>query len=822
MEQQFGGQAMLRPGVSGGRWASFLIGATALLVIGLQPILFGALIAEGPFALPDLTLGLTLEILMIALSAALGGLWRSRVRMKAALLLIIIALMDLLSAQAALPEVYLLSRTLAGLAEGGLLAIATELVIRSARPQRTGGHFSILQILLQCVLAAGFAFLLIPFGGTDAAFALLGAISIGSIFLVGQLPRDFGREDFDAPADQAPTPGAARGLPLMALGHIFFFFLFIGASWGFLEPLGVQSRVAPGDIRLVASLGLGLQLAGAVVATWMAERICLAMTMASLGGLVVCGLLFLRSDWTAFAAAVLLASFLLRFVIPFHIGFAVMADPTRRTARLVPPVQLAGAALGPVAASLFTSGRDAGTVPLFGIGCVVLSLSLLGFCRQALSDAGRFSRAKAAPDARWRNWSGSVQANPQALARPETIEELAETIRNAPQPVRIAGTGHSFTPLVQCEGTIIDMRAFSGFVSHDPDRMQATFGAATELSLLTPALRRVGQGLLNMGDIDKQSFAGALGTATHGTGLSLGAFHTQVQRLSLVDGRGRLRIIDRDADPDLLHATGVTLGLFGALTEVTVQTMPSYRLRRRRWIVPLDEILTDMAGFLSGHRSAEFFFVPYSGHVMLCTADLTTEPTSERPTEDDEAALAILKRMRSTLAWAPWLRRKLIGTALKGIPAEDYVQEWQNVYASERVTRFNEMEYHLPFEAGAAAFSELVTLCESRFPEIYFPFEVRAVAADPFWLSPFYQRPTCSIAIHHDAAEDPTAFMREAEVIFRRYDGRPHWGKMHNLTHRELSQLYPRFADAMEVRREFDPNNRFVTPYMASLFGIET
>lgn len=420
---------------------------------------------------------------------------------------------------------------------------------------------------------------------------------------------------------------------------------------------------------------------------------------------------------------------------------------------------------------------------------------------------------------RWSNWSGAVTAAPQAILQPRTVDELATAIRTAPGPVRIAGAGHSFTPLVHSAGTILQLDAFSGLIGHDRDKIRATVGAATRLGDLTRILAAIDQGLPNMGDIDKQALAGALGTATHGSGPTLGAYHTQVQSLRLVDGRGEERLIDRDADPDLLHATGVTLGAFGALTEVTLNNIASYRLRRRRWIVPIGDILSGFDAFMTGHRSAEFYFIPFSGHAMLLTCDLSDAAETARPPEDDEDGLATLKMLRTLLTWFPWLRRKLIGSALGKIPAEDYVQAWQNVYTSDRRTRFNEMEYHLPFEAGAAALREIIALTEGRFPQVYFPMEVRSVAPDDFWLSPFYRRHTCSIAIHHDASEDPTAFMAAAEAIFRRYDGRPHWGKMHNLAAADFAGLYPRFRDAMAVRREMDPDNRFVSPYLSRILG---
>jgi FAD/FMN-containing dehydrogenase len=176
--------------------------------------------------------------------------------------------------------------------------------------------------------------------------------------------------------------------------------------------------------------------------------------------------------------------------------------------------------------------------------------------------------------------------------------------------------------------------------------------------------------------------------------------------------------------------------------------------------------------------------------------------------------------LRNWLKRWPWLRRRLIGSAFAKIPSEDYVADWLNVYASERNVKFNEMEYHLPIEEGAKALREIIALAENKFPEVYFPVEVRVVAPDDIWLSPFYQRPTASIAIHHDALEDPLPYFAAAEPIFRKYGGRPHWGKMHNLKAADLAAIYPRWKDAMDWRREMDPDNRFVTPYMAQLLGV--
>ncbi|TIV91666.1 MAG: oxidoreductase, partial [Mesorhizobium sp.] len=258
-----------------------------------------------------------------------------------------------------------------------------------------------------------------------------------------------------------------------------------------------------------------------------------------------------------------------------------------------------------------------------------------------------------------------------------------------------------------------------------------------------------------MGDIDRQAIGGALGTATHGSGPALGAYHTQLETVQFVDGQGKLREYDRARDQDMIRATGVALGAFGVLTEVTMNNIATYRLRRRKWVLPIGDMLRDFETMMAAHRSAEFYYIPFSGYAQFIASDLSDAQPTPRPTEDDEAGLATLRKLRTALRRLPSLRRALIKGAVKKVPAEDYVQDWLNVYVSDRRTRFNEMEYHLPYEEGPKALAEIIALTEKHFPEVYFPMEVRSVAPDEFWLSPFHKRLTCSIAIHHDAASDP-------------------------------------------------------------------
>ena len=122
----------------------------------------------------------------------------------------------------------------------------------------------------------------------------------------------------------------------------------------------------------------------------------------------------------------------------------------------------------------------------------------------------------------WYNWSGALSCTPAGRFRPASEGELMNFLASTSGPVRPVGSGHSFAPLVPTDGHIIVIDQLAGLIRHDAEAMQATFGAGTRLSDLGAPLEALGQAMFNMPDIDRQTFAGAVATATHGTGLSLG------------------------------------------------------------------------------------------------------------------------------------------------------------------------------------------------------------------------------------------------------------------------------------------------------------
>lgn len=427
--------------------------------------------------------------------------------------------------------------------------------------------------------------------------------------------------------------------------------------------------------------------------------------------------------------------------------------------------------------------------------------------------------AAGAPKVAWQNWSGSSRAQAMSLQTPADVAEVQQLLRASPGPVRCVGAGHSFTPLVPTEGTILSLDRLAGLTAHDMTAMTATFQAGTRLAQLSRELDKRGVGLRNLPDIDAQSYAGAISTATHGTGAELPALHADVQTLQLVTAKGDLVECSKTRQPDLFSAAKVSLGSLGVITQATSTVLPAYNLQRRVWLKPVEELLEAAPELAKKHRNFEFYYLPFTGYAAAITHDLYTGSDVLHPEAADEDMLRDLRRLRDWMGRFPdlrrWVAQKFIDPAQTEL-AQD--RSWK-LLSTQRPTKFNESECHVPRELGIACVREVIRTLERR-NDVFFPMEFRFIKGDDAWLSPFYQRDSCSIAVHAAAGEPYDYLVSDIAPVFRKFNGRPHWGKLHGHTAADFPGLYPRWKDFLAVRAQLDPNGRFLNAHLRSLFGL--
>lgn len=420
----------------------------------------------------------------------------------------------------------------------------------------------------------------------------------------------------------------------------------------------------------------------------------------------------------------------------------------------------------------------------------------------------------------WRNWSGNQHSYPAERAAPANEIELAALLASAPAPIRAVGAGHSFTALVPTDGTLLTLDRMTGLVGHDAAALTAEVRAGTRLGELGASLAAIGQEMPNLPDINKQTLAGAIATATHGTGHGLTAIHGKLLDLTLLTAQGVPLTLSRDQQPELFDAARVNLGAFGIVTRMTLQNVPLTRVKKTVTMVDADRLMADWPRLRTAHRNAEFYLIPFTGRGILITHDVTTDPVKPRGEDHDDEGVMQLRQARDLLGWSPWLRRKVLSGAVADAPPDIAVDAGWKLLSNERGVPFNEMEYHLPLDAQIDALREVMTAIETRRPDVFFPIEARIIAPDDAMLSPFYQRESGSIAVHAWFKDDYSFLFELIEPILRKHGGRPHWGKLNSLGAADFRKLYPRFDDAAKLRAELDPQGRLLNPYLRKVFGV--
>ncbi|MCD2172798.1 MFS transporter [Rhizobium sp. C4] len=355
-------------------WSALWVGSVGLLVLGLQPILLGVLLTEGRVNFDQLALAATVEILAIGIGSVLSAflLGSGAVRIKAAVFLVLTAIFNHATVAIDGATAVIVSRGLAGLAEGGLVAFAVELIARARHPGRIGGYFVSLQTLGQAGLAALMALWFVSRWGSVGGFDALAIVSLASLAVVFLLPESYG--PLPKPADQSSS-GLWRPAPLTALLAIFCFYMFLGSLWAFLEPLGGEAGIAADVVGLMVSVSLFAQILGATTSTAIEARLPFRPVLA-IASLLACAIaltISLHPQAVIFWCLAMAIGFIWLFVVPFQIRIAVDADASRGAALVVPAAQLFGAALGPAGASAFVETGSSVGVAYFAAASAVAS-----------------------------------------------------------------------------------------------------------------------------------------------------------------------------------------------------------------------------------------------------------------------------------------------------------------------------------------------------------------------------------------------------------------------------------------------------------------
>ena len=482
---------------------------------------------------------------------------------------------------------------------------------------------------------------------------------------------------------------------------------------------------------------------------------------------------------------------------------------------------------------------------------------------------------------KWRNWAGNELARPRRMATPRSAGEVADQVRRAAVDgltVRMAGTGHSFTPAAVTDGVLLHPGGLAGIRSVDAAAGLATAEAGCPLRVLNAELLARGLSLANMGDIQVQTVAGAIQTGTHGTGRDVGGMAAQVAGLELVLADGTIVTCGvspggtprspgtprtpmaqgpparhplgptkpagpagagsaapagpapaspapaGSPPPGLFDAARVGLGALGILTAVTFRVVPSFLLEAREEPMRWSEVTARLDELTSENEHFEFFWFPHTEGCLTKRNNRSAGPA--RPLSrmryllDDEFLSNTVFGVTSRLGHlVPAVIKPVNAVAGKALGSRTYVDAAYRVFTSPRRVRFKEQEYAIPRESLGDVLTEVRALFARRDWRISFPIEVRVTPGDDPWLSTAYRRDSAYIAIHVFHASPHLEYFRDVESVMIGAGGRPHWGKMHTRSAEYLRQAYPKHGDFVALRDELDPERRFGNAYLAQVLG---
>ncbi|MEQ8839599.1 MAG: D-arabinono-1,4-lactone oxidase [Acidimicrobiales bacterium] len=427
----------------------------------------------------------------------------------------------------------------------------------------------------------------------------------------------------------------------------------------------------------------------------------------------------------------------------------------------------------------------------------------------------------------FRNWAGNQVCLPTERAMPRSSDEVAAIVaRAAADGVRVkaVGAGHSFTAAAMTDGVLMSLDHVADVISVDTERRRVTVGAGMRLADLNVVLDKAGLAMPNLGDIAYQSIAGAVATATHGTGAELGNLATTIVGMEIVDGTGQRIRCDENERADLLRVARVGVGALGIVTEVTLQCVPAFDLHAVETIEVLDDVLDGFEDNWRGSDHFEFFWMPGARRCQVKRNNRTTEPRRPQPRlaylrdkiVAENLAFGLVTKVGARFPGAAPRIAKLVDS---GVSGRDLVDASHRIFASPRWVRFTEMEYGIPRNALPEAMRRVRDLVKRGSEPIFFPIEVRVSAADDIPLSTAQGRDTAWIAAHVHKGGSYETYFQGIERIMADYDGRPHWGKLHFQDHTTLAPRYPEWEAFQAVRAELDPAGRFANSYTDRVLG---
>ena len=408
-----------------------------------------------------------------------------------------------------------------------------------------------------------------------------------------------------------------------------------------------------------------------------------------------------------------------------------------------------------------------------------------------------------------KNWSGTVTFQDSKTLAPKSVDELAKIVASEPK-IRARGSAHCFNAMADTNSVAVTFANMPQDIVIDKDRAIVSVPAGMKYGELAVALNDRGWAIHNMASLPHISVAGAIATATHGSGVGNGNLATAVRGLEIILPDGNIKRVTLE-DPDFAGYV-VGLGLVGIVSSVDLAIEPTFNIEqtvyrgmsRETYAANLDEIMSlaysvsyfttwaaagggeVWAKFRSGSKAPAGLFEAYPAtsnrHPL---PGLNPEPCTEQ--------MAVS---------GPWHLR-LPHFKMEFTPsAGDEIQS----------------EFFVDRKDAPAAIAALEKIAP-QINEILWVTEIRAIAPDNLWMSPHYQRDSIGIHFTWKKVDAVYEMVKVVEAVLAPFNYRPHLGKVFSASPEYLKSVMPKMSDFTKLVKQLDPSNKFGNAFTDNLLG---
>lgn len=408
------------------------------------------------------------------------------------------------------------------------------------------------------------------------------------------------------------------------------------------------------------------------------------------------------------------------------------------------------------------------------------------------------------------NWAGNVTYSTGNVREAATVEEIRNVLRTE-QKLKVLGTRHCFNHIADSRHCLLSL-AHMKDITLDETARTVTVGAGVKYGELGPYLDQRGFALHNLASLPHIGVAGAITTATHGSGEKNGNLASAVSGLEMLTAAGDVIKLDRESNAADFAAAVVGLGALGVITRVTLHVQPTFQVRQ---YVYMDMPLSEM--------QQHFDHIEATGYSVSLFTDWRGKKISE---------VWVKSRVDAPRSFTgpPEMFGAKLATQnvhpIYGLPAENCTQQmgvpgpWY-----DRLPHFRmgftpsagkelQTEYLMPRRHAVEAILAIERLRDQVSPHLLIS-EIRTIAADDLWMSTAYRQP--SVAIHFTWKQDWPAVQKLLPVIERElspFSPRPHWGKLFAVPPVELRKRYDKFEDFRGLARKYDPQGKFRNEFL--------